>query len=152
MKSTVDSRYLEVEGTLWNTSRYPYFDISVCRTEENTNRTTKFLKWTCNFTPLVRNICWKYCGTWEKYFITWFYFYVKTGIRFSFRDKRLFEITEVEITRVDCITILNAMLRKVHRQFYSPKLRRHHKINICNHKSHNLHPQLKTSSTFIPRL
>ena len=30
------------------------------------------------------------------------YFYVKTGIRFSLRDKRLFEITEVEITRVDC--------------------------------------------------
>ena len=29
-------------------------------------------------------------------------FYVKTGIRFSHRDKRLFEITEVEITRVDC--------------------------------------------------
>ena len=25
---TVDSRYLEVDGTLWNTSRYPYFDIS----------------------------------------------------------------------------------------------------------------------------
>ena len=31
--STVDSRYLEVEGTL-----------KMCRTEENTNRTTKFLK------------------------------------------------------------------------------------------------------------
>ena len=30
-------------------------------------------------------------------------FYAKTGIRFSLRDKRLFEITEVEITRVDCI-------------------------------------------------
>ena len=30
-------------------------------------------------------------------------FYVKTGIRFSLRDKRLFEITEVEITRVDCL-------------------------------------------------
>ena len=29
-------------------------------------------------------------------------FYVKTGIRFSLRYKRLFEITEVEITRVDC--------------------------------------------------
>ena len=29
-------------------------------------------------------------------------FYVKKGIRFSLRDKRLFEITEVEITRVDC--------------------------------------------------
>ena len=26
--TTVDSRYLEVEGTRWNTSRYPYFDIS----------------------------------------------------------------------------------------------------------------------------
>ena len=29
-------------------------------------------------------------------------FYVKTGIRFSLRDKRLFEITEVEKTRIDC--------------------------------------------------
>ena len=27
---------------------------------------------------------------------------VKTRIRFSIRDKRLFEITKVEITRVDC--------------------------------------------------
>ena len=30
-------------------------------------------------------------------------FYGKTRIRFSLRDKRLFEIIEVEITRVDCI-------------------------------------------------
>ena len=30
-------------------------------------------------------------------------FYVKTRIRFSLPDKQLFEITEVEITRVDCI-------------------------------------------------
>ena len=30
-------------------------------------------------------------------------FYVNTGIRFSLRDQRLFEITEVEITRIDCI-------------------------------------------------
>ena len=29
-------------------------------------------------------------------------FYVKTGIRFSLCDKRLFEIMEVEIPRVDC--------------------------------------------------
>ena len=34
-------------------------------------------------------------------------FYVKTRIRFSLRDKRLFEIIEVEITRVDCIVIEN---------------------------------------------
>ena len=26
--TTVDSRYLEFQGTHWNTSRYPYFDIS----------------------------------------------------------------------------------------------------------------------------
>ena len=26
--STVDSRYLEIKGTLKNSSRYPYFDIS----------------------------------------------------------------------------------------------------------------------------
>ena len=32
-------------------------------------------------------------------------FYVKTGIRFSLRDKRLFEITEVEITRFGCILL-----------------------------------------------
>ena len=29
----------------------------MCRTEENTNRTTKFHKRTCNFIPLVENIC-----------------------------------------------------------------------------------------------
>ena len=32
-------------------------------------------------------------------------FYVKTRIRFSLRDKRLFEITKVEIMRVDCISM-----------------------------------------------
>ena len=32
-------------------------------------------------------------------------FYVTTRIRFSLRDKRLFEITEVEITRVECTCI-----------------------------------------------
>ena len=32
-------------------------------------------------------------------------FYVKTRIRFSLQDKRVFEITEVEITRVDCISV-----------------------------------------------
>ena len=30
-------------------------------------------------------------------------FHVKAGIRFSLRDKRLFEISEFEITRVNCI-------------------------------------------------
>ena len=39
-------------------------------------------------------------------------FYVKTGIRFSLRDKRLFEITEVEITRVDCILLFIMKLKE----------------------------------------
>ena len=30
-------------------------------------------------------------------------FHVQAGTRFSLRDKRLFEISEVEITRVNCI-------------------------------------------------
>ena len=37
-------------------------------------------------------------------------FYVKTGIRFSLRDERLFELTEVEITRVDCIFSLKEII------------------------------------------
>ena len=37
------------------------------------------------------------------------YHCVKTGTRFSLRDKRLFEISEFEITRVDC-TIYYTML------------------------------------------
>ena len=28
LSHTVDSRYLEVQGTLWNTSRYPYLNTS----------------------------------------------------------------------------------------------------------------------------
>ena len=36
-------------------------------------------------------------------------FYVKTGIRFSLRDKRLFQMTEVEITRVDCTSLMSSI-------------------------------------------
>ena len=39
-------------------------------------------------------------------------FYVKAGIRLSLRDKRLFQITKVEITRVDCIYILGVFTEK----------------------------------------
>ena len=89
----------------------------MCRIEENTYQTTKFHRWTCNLTPLVKEYMLKIL--WKKREIapeeqfhplsTIFYYlmlnnYVKTGIRFSLRDKRLFEITEVEITRVDCIS------------------------------------------------
>ena len=40
-------------------------------------------------------------------------FYFKTGIRFSLRDKRLFEITEVEITRVYCIIPLQRVKQTI---------------------------------------
>ena len=43
-------------------------------------------------------------SSYPQYFVTCFLdFYIKTGTRFSLQDKRLFEITEFEITRVDCI-------------------------------------------------
>ena len=44
-------------------------------------------------------------------------FYVKTGIRFSLRDKRLFEITEVEITRVDCIACASDRVTYMYKLF-----------------------------------
>ena len=44
-------------------------------------------------------------------------FNVKTRIGFSLRDKRLFEITEVEITRVDCI-LKNLLLQKCSTQMF----------------------------------
>ena len=44
-------------------------------------------------------------------------FYVKTGIKFSLRDKQLFEITEVKITRVDC-TIFGAHNNNIIRKEY----------------------------------
>ena len=37
---------------------------------------------------------------------------LKTGTRFSLRDKRLLEITEFEITRVDCIFIRNSIVKQ----------------------------------------
>ena len=49
--------------------------------------------------PLFHNIC-----------ILLLDFYVKTRTRFSLRDKRLFGITEVEITRVDCTLLRKGAL------------------------------------------
>ena len=43
-------------------------------------------------------------------------FCVKTRSRFSLRDKRLFEIIEVEITRVDCINFLNEYISLIQHQ------------------------------------
>ena len=37
LSHTVDTRYLEFHGTLWNSSRYPYFDISDLQNWGKTN-------------------------------------------------------------------------------------------------------------------
>ena len=97
-----------------------FFEISVPRhirfvdLRNKINQTTKFHKWINNLTPEVwvtLKILWKRrdIAPEEQFllFSTIFcyrllHFHVKTGTRFSLRDKRLFEISEVEITRVDC--------------------------------------------------
>ena len=53
---TVDSRYLEFQGTFWNTSRYPYLNISDLQNRGKINRTTAFNKCICNLIPEVRDI------------------------------------------------------------------------------------------------
>ena len=50
--NTVDSRYLELQGTLWNTSRYPYFDISDLRNwGKHLIEQPPLTEWICNLTP-----------------------------------------------------------------------------------------------------
>ena len=107
---TVDPHYLKVQGTLRYTSRYPNLDIS----DLQNNRTTAFQKWICNLTPEVKkyieNIVekWRNCSLgaisplFHNILLPVINFYVKTGTRFSLRDKWLFEISEVAITRIDC--------------------------------------------------
>ena len=87
----------------------------ICRIEEKINRTTTFHKWICKLTPEARwilKILWKRGEIAPKeqflLFSTIFCyllldFHIKAGTRFSIRDKRLFEISKVEIMRVDCI-------------------------------------------------
>ena len=90
----------------------------ICRIEEKMDRPATFHKWICNLAPEVRavlKILWKRgeIATKEQFFLfsTIFCyllldFHVKTGTRFALRDKRLFEISEIEITRVDYTCIL----------------------------------------------
>ena len=63
--ATVEYRYLEIQGTLWNTSRYPYFDISDLRNWLQFIEQPPLTEWICNLTPKLE-IYWKYCGKEEK--------------------------------------------------------------------------------------
>ena len=98
-----------------------YFEISVHRQIriaelrekiEQPNFTNEYLIWSILYIL-------KYCGKEEKLLLgsnssslpqvlcyLLLDFYVKTWTRISFRDKRLFETSEAEITRVDCIVII----------------------------------------------
>ena len=86
----------------------------ICKIEGKI-RTTTFHKSICNLTPEDRDtlkILWKReeIAPEEQllpfFTIFWYVlldFHAKTGTRVSLRDKRLFEISKAEITRVDCI-------------------------------------------------
>ena len=94
----------------------------IWRIKEKINQTTTFHKLICNLIPEVRDllkILWKRGELGAKFllFCTIFCcllldFHVKIGTRFSLQDKRLFEISEVEIMGVDCMSCLwSVMLR-----------------------------------------
>ena len=69
---TVDSRYLKFQGTFWNTSRYPYFDISDLQNWVKIILTTTFNKYICNWTLEVRDI-----------FIIFIYFFYTFNVKFK---------------------------------------------------------------------
>ena len=133
---TVHSRYLEIQWTLWNTSRYPYFEISDLRNwGKQLIEQPPLTEWIFNLTPKLE-IYWKYCGKEEKskekflLFSTIFCcllvdLCVKTGTRFSLRDKRLFEISEFEITSrlyyQSCRTYLLHFLIKIKTSIFCPE-------------------------------
>ena len=87
----------------------------ICRTEiKNIEKQPNFTNEVCNLIPGDRDALKIFCYRGEiahheqfllltKIFCYLLLdFHVKTGIRFSPRGKRLFEITEIEITGVDC--------------------------------------------------
>ena len=107
--NTVDSRYLEVQGTLWNTSRYPYLDISGLQNRGKKKSYNYISQMNIHIIKLLKlnilKILWKrgeIAPLFNNIFQLLLGFHVKTETRFLLRDKRLFEISEVEITRVGC--------------------------------------------------
>ena len=85
-----------------------YFKISVSRhinfaKIEKNIRTTTFYKYICNRTLEVRDILKRRNCSRNLSVVGCS---CSAGTRFSLRDKRLFEISEFEITRVNCIRII----------------------------------------------
>ena len=101
---------------LWNTSRYPYLDISNLQ-NWGKNKSNSHISQMNMLTPEVRYILktlWKRreIVPMEQFLPSTIFcyllldFHVKIGTRISLWDKRLLEISKVEITRMDCISIL----------------------------------------------
>ena len=78
-------------------------DIRVAEVRKTVNQTTTFNKLMCNLTPEVRNTRIYKRNVFSTIFCYLLLdFHVKTGTRILLRYKLLFEISEFEITRVDC--------------------------------------------------
>ena len=117
---TVESHFLLVQGTLWNTSKYPYLDISDWQNWGKIKQlhfTTEYL------------IYWKYCGKEEQFLLfSTIFCHLKldfhtTGTRFSLRDKQLLKISKVEKTRVDCNYIIKTPVRGLYTSYYCHRVK-----------------------------
>ena len=82
----------------------------ICRIEEKIHWTAKFNKSIYNLSPEVRDILEQFLLFSTIFCYLLLDFHVKTGTRFSLRDKQLLKISKVKITRLDCILLW------VHRQ------------------------------------
>ena len=103
--STVDSHYLEVQGTLWIISRYPYLDISDLQNWVNNKSNNHMAQVNMYLNTEVKEIL-EQCLLFSTILCYLLLdFHVKTGTRFSLWDKRLFKISEVEIMRINCISV-----------------------------------------------
>ena len=113
-----EKTHIQIQSTLFisnSTGDIRTLTYQICRIEEKLIRLSTFNKYMCNWTLEVRDILKnivekrRNCslGAISPLSHNIFYmlldFHVKAGTRFSLRDKRLFEISEVEITRVNCI-------------------------------------------------
>ena len=93
----------------------------ICSFEGKKNKIEHIISQICNFTPVVREILKILLKRVE---IAPEDFHVKTGTRFSLPDTRLFEISHVEITRVDCFSFLSSLV-----PFLASSERRHKMTN-----------------------
>ena len=92
ISNTIDSRYLEFQGTLWNTLRYPYLDIPDLQNWgekiEQPHLTNLYV-----IGLLKIEIFWKYCGKGEKFLrsnFSSFPQYILPVVRFACLGREIF--------------------------------------------------------------